>query len=96
MQSTQAAFGRFPTLKASAYLQQLCKHFAHKIPVSFTETTGEVSLPTGICTLSASENELEITVTATTLEQLERAKAIIDSHLARFAFREGFKTMHWS
>lgn len=96
MQSTQTALGRFPTLKASAYLQQLCKHFAHRIPVSFNETSGEVGLPTGTCTLSASESDLQITVTATTLEQLERAKTIIDSHLERFAFREGFKTMHWS
>lgn len=96
MQSTQTALGQFSTPKASGYLQQLCKHFAHKIPVNFSETSGEISFPIGTCTLAASENDLQITVTAATLEQLERAKKIIDSHLERFAFREGFKTMHWS
>ncbi|MFO7033302.1 DUF2218 domain-containing protein [Limnospira fusiformis CCALA 023] len=96
MQSTQKALGQFSTPKASGYLQQLCKHFAHKIPVTFEETSGEISFPIATCTLAASDDELQITVTATTLEDLERAKAIIDSHLERFAFREGFKTMYWS
>jgi len=28
-------------------------------------------------------------------EDLSRARAIIDDHLARFAFREAFETMNW-
>lgn len=96
MQSTQTTLGRFPTLKASAYLQQLCKHFGHKVPVSHNKEHGEISFLVGSCVLEATGTELEIKVSANTVEDLERAKNIIDSHLERFAFREGFKTMDWS
>ena len=30
------------TAKASGYLQQLCKHFGHKIKVEFTPETGSL------------------------------------------------------
>jgi len=96
MQYSQTASGQFPTLKASTYLQQLCKHFAHKIPVSFDDVSGRVELPTGPCVLDASNNSLHIQLSASTPEDLTRAKSIIDSHLERFAFREGFKTMAWA
>lgn len=32
--------GTFMTPNASKYLQQLCKHFAHKVAVVFDETEG--------------------------------------------------------
>ncbi|MDD7973066.1 DUF2218 domain-containing protein [Roseinatronobacter alkalisoli] len=95
MQHAICATGRFPTAKASAYLQQLSKHFAHKIPVEFDETTSRITLPTGDCTITASAHELRVDVSADTVEQLDRAKGIVDSHLERFAFREGFKNMAW-
>jgi len=96
MQYSQTASGQFPTSKASAYLQQLCKHFAHKIPVSFDDVSGQVEFPTGSCVLAASESGLHIQLSASTPEDLTKAKSIIDSHLERFAFREGFKTMAWT
>lgn len=95
MQYTQKATGHFPTLKASAYLQQLCKHFAHKIAVTFDATSAQAALPTGPCIMAASDHSLRISLAAATLEDMERAKTIIDTHLERFAFREGFKTMDW-
>src|SRR6185437_8958296 len=33
---------RVPTTHASRYLQQLCKHWAHKLDVSFTPEAGHV------------------------------------------------------
>lgn len=38
---------------ASSYLQQLCKHFGHKVPVEFTPQTGTITLPFGTCLLNA-------------------------------------------
>ena len=95
MQYTIFATGRFPTAKACAYLQQLSKHFAHKLPVEFDESNSRITLPAGICTLTATDQELRIDVSAETAEQRDRAKGLIDSHLERFAFREGFKSMDW-
>lgn len=78
------------TEHASRYLQQLCKHFAHKVEVQFTPEAGTVSLPFGTCELTAGERQLILTgsAKATQLAKLER---FLGDHLARFAFRENPK-----
>lgn len=38
---------RVPTLSASRYLQQLAKHWSHKMEVVFTPEEGRSSFPTG-------------------------------------------------
>jgi len=87
--------GRFETVQASKYLQQLCKHFAHKVEATYDETQGRAALPPGPATLHADRDSLSVTVTGPDQEGLEVARKIIDSHLARFAFREGFERMDW-
>ena len=81
------------TENASRYLQQLCKHFAHKVEVEFTPDAGTVSLPFGTCHLSADAERLELkgTSNASNLPRLER---FLGDHLARFAFREN-PTIAW-
>ncbi|MEB8388813.1 DUF2218 domain-containing protein [Rhodobacteraceae bacterium KMM 6894] len=76
------------TTRASTYLQQLCKHFAHKIEVRFDPQTGDIKFPFGHCDLQAGENELKLTATAETQEDLTKTSHVIASHLERFAFRE--------
>jgi hypothetical protein len=87
--------GRFDTPNGARYLQQLCKHFAHKVPVIVEAEEGTVSLPTGPAKLRADAAGLTIRIEAEGAEALPRARAIIDDHLARFAFREGFTAMDW-
>lgn len=87
--------GRFETPNASRYLQQLCKHFAHKVAVEHDDSRGTVALGMGPATLLASAGTLTAEVTAPTAEELEHARQIIDNHLARFAFREEFEAMNW-
>lgn len=87
--------GSFETAKASQYLQQLCKHFAHKVEVDFDAEAGWADLPPGRCTLRADLGLLEIEVTAEDEAGLARARMIVDDHLARFAHREGFEAMNW-
>lgn len=88
--------GRFPTSNASRYLQQLCKHFAYKVDVQFDETFGTIALIVGKATLTATDAELIVDLEVDSAEGLGRARGVIDSHLARFAFREAFQTMNWS
>ncbi len=76
---------RIHTPKASQYLQQLCKHFGHKVPVEFDEHNGLISLPFGTCVLKARDADLILTVQGTDTGKLEQ---VIGSHLERFAFRE--------
>jgi hypothetical protein len=88
--------GRFPTLHASKYLQQLCRHFAHKVEVRFDEAGGEVPLATGPATLSADAAELVVHVTAEDAKGLIDARYVIDKHLVTFAFREEFSGFAWT
>ena len=73
------------TPKASQYLQQLCKHFGHKVPVEFDELNGSITLPFGTCLLRARDTELFLAVEGPDTAKLEQ---VIGSHLERFAFRE--------
>jgi hypothetical protein len=74
--------------KASGYLQQLCKHFGHRVAVSFTPERGTIVFDFGNCALAASGNMLSLTATAGTMVGLSRVQHVIASHLERFAFRE--------
>ncbi len=74
--------------RASIYLQQLCKHFAHKLAVSFTPERGTIVFDFGSCALAAKDGMLSFTVTADDEVSLSRAQHVVASHLERFAFRE--------
>ncbi|AJE45537.1 DUF2218 domain-containing protein [Celeribacter indicus] len=88
--------GRFQTENAQKYLTQLAKHFGHKLDVKEEGNTAHFPLPVGPATGVAHPDALVFDVTAEDEEGLVRAKAIVDNHLERFAFREEFKGMDWS
>lgn len=73
---------------ASRYLQQLCKHFAHKVPVTFDEREASVEFPFGACRMWANDTDLRIECEADTDETLKRTHFVVHDHLERFAWRE--------
>lgn len=75
------------TTHGSRYLQQLGKHFSHKVHVTFTPTEGQVELPFGICKMAADDAAFSIVVSGEP-EHLPRLEQFIADHLSRFAFRE--------
>ncbi len=77
---------------ASRYLQQLCKHWAHKFETEFTPETVRIDLPLGETVLAADAEALTIEVAVRNADDLERMKDVVQSHLERFAFRE---TLHF-
>jgi hypothetical protein len=75
--------------RASIYLQQLCKHFAHRIPVEFTPEQGRITFPeAGTCRLTAAGDVLTLEAEAEDADRLARVEDVVDRHLVRFAFRE--------
>lgn len=76
------------TASASRYLQQLCKHFAHKLPVTFDPAEGRIGFSIGNVDLKATDAVLRIDLTSPDAEQLEQLKDVVVRHLVRFAFRE--------
>lgn len=83
------------TPKASGYLQQLCKHFGHKIEVEFTAHEGKILFPFGNAELNADENQLVMNLQAKDAEALAKLQQVMTSHLTRFAFREDLN-IEWS
>lgn len=77
-----------PTDKASRYLQQLAKHFAHKLPVSFDPAAGNIPFSVGECAMAAEEGRLVLTLTSPDAESLAQLESVVERHLVRFAFRE--------
>ncbi|MFO1143944.1 MAG: DUF2218 domain-containing protein [Amaricoccus sp.] len=76
-----------PTGHAQRYLGQLCKHFAHKVPVDFDETSGTIRFDVGICRVRADAATLTLDLQAAP-DKMERLKDVVVRHLVRFAFRE--------
>lgn len=76
------------TPRASSYLQQLCKHFAHKRPVAFDTAQGSIRFDIGDCKLSADAETLSLDLTSPDGSQLAQLKDVVIRHLERFAFRE--------
>lgn len=78
----------FTTDHAERYLGTLCKHFGHKVPVNYSQRSGRIELPCGLCDLYAAATGLGLTALAGDRTQLDRTIQVISSHLDRFAFRE--------
>lgn len=85
----------YETDSGSKYLVQLCKHFAHKIEVSYDERDGRCVFGGAVGLLEADESALRMTVRAPDEEWLERAQSIIEVHLVRFAWREDMEKLDW-
>jgi len=82
------------TPKAARYLQQLCKHFQHKRPVTFDRNAGEIDFSAGVCRLRAGTETLSLALAAPDIGRLAELQQVIERHLLRFAFRENL-SVHW-
>jgi hypothetical protein len=87
---------RVPTASASRYLQQLCKHWGHKLPVEFTAEKGHVSFSADrAACFEVASGFLVLRVEAPDEAALRRTEDIVVNHLRRFAFREDLGEIVW-
>jgi len=87
---------RVPTQSASRYLQQLAKHWSHKMEVRFTEQEGRIGFPGGaVLEMRADSQTLDVALTVPGGGDVERMRDVVSSHLDRFAFREAPLTFDW-
>ncbi|MEH3147676.1 MAG: DUF2218 domain-containing protein [Methylobacterium frigidaeris] len=85
MPHTRAVVG---TPHGSRYLQQLCKHWAHKFETEFDATAGRIVLPLGEARLAADAETLTIDLAAEDPAALPDFRDVVVRHIERFAFRE--------
>ncbi len=97
---------RLATENGSRYLQQLCKHWMHSLPVRFTPTEGAITFPhdargatwpgDAFFQLAADETGLDCRLDASSLDHLRALKEVVARHLDRFAFREAPLALVWT
>jgi hypothetical protein len=85
-----------PTANAAKYLQQLCKHWSHKLEVDLSDRKGVVRFPAAVVAFDAGEDALLVAIEGEKSEEVERMKGVVASHLDRFAFREAPLRFDWS
>lgn len=84
---TVREIARVPTADAQRYLGQLCKHFAHKIPVEHSEREGRITFGAGVCRATSDEAALTLEIEGTP-DNMAALRDVVARHLVRFAFRE--------
>lgn len=73
---------------ARRYLGQLCKHFEHRLEVTYTATDGMIRFPAGVCRVEARNDQLALRADAEDAERLAQVQEVTERHLLRFAFRD--------
>lgn len=87
---------RVPTHSASRYLQQLAKHWSHKMEVNFSEREATIAFPNGAkVELRADSDALDVRLAVPEDGDVARMEDVVASHLDRFAFREAPLTFDW-
>jgi hypothetical protein len=79
---------RVSTTRASRYLGQLCKHFEHRIPATYTADHGRLEFTAGVCHLDAADDVLVLRAEAADEAKLHQLEDVVARHLERFAFRD--------
>lgn len=87
---------RVPTASASRYLQQLGKHWSHKMTVTFSPEEATIEFPDGSrLDMRADAETLDLALSVAAGADIDRMREVVSSHLDRFAFREAPLTFDW-
>ncbi|MCM2474071.1 DUF2218 domain-containing protein [Rhizobium sp. CG5] len=78
------------------YVQQLCKHWSHKLQVELGDNRSTVRFAEAVAEMSADDAALTVVIEAASPEVLERMQGVVSSHLDRFAFREAPLPFAWT
>ncbi len=93
----RSATATIATAHGSRYLQQLAKHWSHKLEVTFDATQATIRFPNGVvASLEAGDAALLARLDAPDPETLARMKGVLAEHLDRFAFREAPLPFVWA
>ncbi|TFI56359.1 DUF2218 domain-containing protein [Sphingomonas parva] len=84
-----------PTAHGAKYMQQLLKHWSHKLETHLDGDAGSVLFDAALARFAAGPAALAVTLEAETAEVLERMKSVLATHLDRFAFREAPLAFDW-
>jgi hypothetical protein len=92
--STFTASAHVVTETPARYISRLCKHFAHKLPVSFDDQQGRIESAFGLGLLQADAQGLTLRVESASSADLEKLQGVVASHFERFAWQEAL-SLDW-
>ncbi len=69
-----------PTPLARRYLGQLCKHFEHRLDVTYTDIDGTIRFPAGTCLVEAREGHLVLRAEAEDAARLVQVQDVAERH----------------
>jgi uncharacterized protein len=82
---------------ARKYMIQLCKHWSHKLVVSWDDDKGRIEFDgSRVCIMHNDQQTLHLRVETNGDDELERTQQTVVNHLKRFAFREEFGDITWT
>jgi len=84
--------------KPERYIQQLVKHWSHKMATSYDEGDGMGVFPFSElenAVMTARQGGIAITLTTGDRARNEELRSVIERHIDRFAFREAPLTYEW-
>ncbi|BBC71112.1 conserved hypothetical protein [Altererythrobacter sp. B11] len=96
--AASTATGFAPCEKPERYIQQLVKHWSHKMATSYDEGDGMGVFPFSDlenAVMTARPGGIAITLTTGDHERNVHMRGVIERHIDRFAFREAPLTYEW-
>lgn len=69
-------------------IRRLCKHWAHKLEVEYTEREGRVTFEGGSCLMISEPGVLRVAIEALDEENLDTLEGVVAGHLERMAVDE--------
>ena len=83
---------RVATENGARYLQQLCRHWAHKFVVQYTARNGRIDFGEGrAVAFTVGVDHLSLLAKAPDGDTLSKLEAVVADHLKRLGFREGLE-----
>ena len=83
-----SASARVPIPTPARYMTRLAKHFEHRVTVERSPEAATIRFPEALCTLKATEAELEIYIQSESVELLSRYEQVVAKHLKQVASSE--------
>jgi uncharacterized protein len=88
--------GEAPTTDAARVMRRLCRHWSHKFPVRFDDTSGEIQINDVKLAMRVSEDRLHVLLENPAGEIPERLPGVVAAHLIRMAGTEPPLQVNWS
>jgi hypothetical protein len=87
--------GEAATADAARVIRRLCRHWAHKFPVKFDDSSGEIQINEVRVAMRATAEALHVTLENPTGDVPARLPGVVADHLARMAGADAGLQVHW-